>query len=163
MADNFSYSLVGGQPVKVTSLEVSASGTTYAPPGQAYNPVVCDISGSLEEKSETITKNGMTEILPSDGKAGMSKVTATVSVSPYMLQIYAPYKAENGTYSFIGEDENGNIIGMTCGVFDENIEMAVGDGSVEIDTSGAEATIVWTPSVTITQEPHVWYAANAIS
>ena len=34
----------------------------------------------LEEKAVTITENGTTEIIPSEGKDGISKVTATVNV-----------------------------------------------------------------------------------
>lgn len=163
MPDSFSYSLVGGQPVKINPLEVSASGTTYAPPGQAYNPVTCNIAGAMEEKSETVSANGTTEILPSEGKEGISKVDITVSVPPYMKNISAPYDADDGTYTFMAADEGGNIVGTTCVVSGGAVEVSLGDGSVEIDTSGDDPTIVWTPSVTIEGDIRAWYAENAIS
>ena len=40
------YELVGGQPVKVSPLEVSEAGTYEAPAGQAFNPVKVSGGGS---------------------------------------------------------------------------------------------------------------------
>lgn len=39
------YELVGGQPVKISPLEVSEDGTYSAPSGRAYNPVIVSGSG----------------------------------------------------------------------------------------------------------------------
>lgn len=40
------YELVGGQPVKITPLEVDEAGTYEAPAGQAFNPVKVSGGGS---------------------------------------------------------------------------------------------------------------------
>ena len=37
------YQLVGGQPVKISPLEVTENGTTYAPNGCAFNPVTVNL------------------------------------------------------------------------------------------------------------------------
>ena len=39
------YELVGGQPVKVSPLEATESGTYYAPSGQVFNPVTVSGGG----------------------------------------------------------------------------------------------------------------------
>lgn len=42
-----SYSLVGGQPVKIDPVEITEPGTTFAEEGHAFNPVVCSVSSYL--------------------------------------------------------------------------------------------------------------------
>lgn len=49
------YELVGGQPVKIIPLEVTEAGTTYAPSGSAYDPVVVDDSLITPKGKKTIT------------------------------------------------------------------------------------------------------------
>ena len=48
------YQLVGGQPVKITPLEVTENGTTYAPEGCAFNPVTSSVETN-PNTVETIT------------------------------------------------------------------------------------------------------------
>lgn len=122
MADNFSYQLVGGQPVKITALEANASGAIYAPPGQAFNPV-------------------------------------TVSVSPYLEALDDPFGAQDGVYILTATDENEDTVCGVCRIEDNAISETYGDGSFEIDETGSEPTLAWTPSVTAVSVV-CWYAAS---
>lgn len=159
MSDNFSYQLVGGQPVVIETLEVSASGTYYAPDGHAYNPVVCSVAGALEEKSVTLTENGTSEISPSKGKEGLSKVNATVSVPSYLSTLSSPYGAANGAYILTATDDQEDTVCGICVLVDGTIAASYGDGSFEIDESGDAPTLAWTPSVTAVSVV-CWYAAS---
>lgn len=57
--------------------QITANGT-YDVSGKAS--AVVNVEPSLEEKTVTITENGTTEVTPSSGKDGMSKVTVTTNV-----------------------------------------------------------------------------------
>lgn len=72
----------------VEPLTVTENGTTTAPGGEAYSPVVVNVPTStpeLQEKTVTITSNGTTEVTPDDGKDGLSKVGITTNVQFFAL------------------------------------------------------------------------------
>ena len=43
------YQLVGGQPVKISPVEITENGTTYAPEGCAFNPVTTGVAPTAKE------------------------------------------------------------------------------------------------------------------
>ena len=159
MPEEFVTELVGGQPVKIVALEVNDSGTTYAPPGYAYNPVKCNVAGALEEASKTIETNGETVIEPSEGKEGMSKVTVTTTIPSYLSTLTAPYGAQDGAYILTATDDESKTVVGTCIVADGAVSASSGDGTFAIDTSGDAPTLTWTPSVTAVSTA-CWYAAS---
>ena len=76
------YELVGGQPVKISPLEATESGTYYAPLGQAFNPVTVSGGSSLPEVTSddngdvlTVVEGEWAKAAPSGG--GIYWVTLT--------------------------------------------------------------------------------------
>ena len=143
----------------IDALEVSASGTVYAPEGHAYNPVTCKVSGALEEKATTLTENGSETITPSTGKEGLSKVVVTVNVPSYLAPLTAPYGAADGLYVCTATDSEESTVCGICRIADGAVSASYGDGSFEIDESGDAPTLAWTPSITA-ESVVCWYAAS---
>lgn len=154
------YFLVGGLPVKITALEVSASGTYIAPENTAYNPVVVSVSGALESKSVSYAENGSATVKPSDGKEGLSQVSVTVAVPSYMTTLESPYGAADGLYlmtaAYESDDEDEETDPVTayvtgyCILADGAVSASYGDGTFAIDDTGEKPVLAWTPSVTAT-------------
>lgn len=161
MPEYRSYALVGGQPVKIDPLTVTEPGTFIAQPDHAYNPVICEISGAMEEKSASIEANGTTELEPSEGKIGFSKVTITANVPPYLTLLPAPYGAENGVYICVATDSDGSSVVGICEIADGAVSNNYGDGSFAIDSTGDAPTVTWTPSITA-ESVTVWFAGSAV-
>lgn len=87
----------GGSGVEVVALDVNENGTYTAPQGQAYSPVVVDVQPDLEEKTVTITENGTTTILPTEGKDGISELELTVDIPSKPEQTKSTNITQNGT------------------------------------------------------------------
>lgn len=65
----------GGPQITVEALSVNENGTTTAPEGKAYSPVMVDVQPPLQEKS--VNANG--DVVPDTGYYGLSKVSVNVS------------------------------------------------------------------------------------
>ena len=64
----------GGASIEVEELTVSQNGTTTAPEGKAYSPVVVNVQPPLQQK--TVNANG--DVTPDEGYYGLSKVVVEV-------------------------------------------------------------------------------------
>lgn len=64
----------GGPSVTVEELTVNQNGTTTAPEGKAYNPVITNVQPPLQQK--TVSANG--DVTPDTGYYGLSKVIVDV-------------------------------------------------------------------------------------
>ena len=153
------YALAGGQPVKISPLEVTEPGTVFASEGCAFNPVICNVESSLEEKTATITENTETILTPSKGKIGFSKVSVTTDITA-VKEISPLSTAQEGVYVFFGPVSESVSLAAVCKVGNGGIESFFGDGSCEIVPE--IGVLVWTPSET-TLEKTVWYAASVES
>lgn len=152
------YYLVGGKPVKITALEVGASGEYTAPMNTAFNPVVVDISQALESKSESYFENGLYTVSPGSNKEGLSQVSVTVSVPPYMTMLESPYGSSDGLYLMTAayesqtEEEEPVTAYVTgyCVLSNGAVRESYGAGVFAIDSTGSETTLTWEPGVTAT-------------
>ena len=80
----------GGSSIEVEELTVSRNGTTTAPEGKAYSPVVVNVQPPLQQK--TVIANG--DVTPDEGYYGLSKVVVEVSGD---IDIETLTVTENGT------------------------------------------------------------------
>lgn len=154
-----SYSLVGGQPVKIDPLTVAEPGTYFAQPDHAYNPIVCNVSGTLEEGGASVTANGEMVLEPSDGKIGFSKVTVTANVPPYLTPLSSPYGAEDGVYICTATASDESTVVGVCEIAEGAVSTSYGDGTFAIDSTGDAPTLTWTPSITA-ESVTVWFAGS---
>lgn len=90
------YELVGGQPVKVSPLEVDEAGTYKAPAGQAFNPVKVSGGGGLPEVTDadngdvlTVVEGEWAKAAPSGGGVTAVEMTYDSGEDAYMLGMKA--------------------------------------------------------------------------
>lgn len=92
----------GGGDITLTTLNVSANGTTNAPSGTAYNKVIAAVNPTLTTK--TITANG-SYAASSDNADGYSSVTVNVPTpTPTLI---AKTVTANGTYAAADDSADG--------------------------------------------------------
>ena len=103
-----------------------------------------DLSNYDENKTVTITENGIIEIIPSEDKNGMRKVTVTTNVQPNLDENKTVTISENGRIEVIpSKDKKGmKKVTVTTNVqpnLDENkehtIDASLYDSSIEINPS----------------------------
>lgn len=152
------YALVGGTAVRISPLEITEPGTVYAEEGCAFNPVICDVSGALEARSETIRANGESTLAPSGSNIGFSSVSLTTEVYALKVVSAAP-EATDGTYVFTAADSESNTVVGVCVIASGAVSESFGDGTFAVDSTGDTPVIAWTPSVTA-ESVTVWYAES---